>query len=244
MRSFASLSFAVSTALFLVASSATAKPVVLGPPSSGAGGPCNVVDVMFRGTASDQCFGAVTDPNNDKVGGATPAGWTVNTMPVLGGNWEALARDEGEAAGAEYMGITWTLDATNDVGAGAWTLTLLDADVANLPLRTDLMVVLKGGTAWSAYLFSGESFFPMHLSDSGSFGISFKNNGGNTPGLSHMSLYFRDGTSFTCEPGDVRCFPPVVCERDCDAGDVPEPTSLLLLGVGLFGASVITRRKR
>ena len=78
-------------------------------------------------------------------------------------------RDNGTAASVDYMGVNWTLSATNGVGAGIWTLTLTDPAPADLPLMTDLMVVLKGGTSWSAYLFGSELFTPADLTNNGTF---------------------------------------------------------------------------
>lgn len=55
----------------------------------------------------------------------------------------------------------------------------------------------------------------------------------------------RNGSSkMFCADG-VECLDIPPCRIDCDPGDdVPEPTSLILMGLGLFGAATAARRKR
>ena len=116
-----------------------------------------------------------------------------------------MVRDNGTEGSTLYNGVNWTLRADNTQTSGNWQLLLQDPAPANLPMSIDFMVVLKGSNSWSAYQFDGQKFYPTDLTNNGTFAISIVNNGGNTPGLSHMSLYFRDGTTFECSPTDPKC---------------------------------------
>lgn len=76
--------------------------------------------------------------------------------------------------------------------------------------------VAKGGDAFNLFQADDE------LSDTW---FTPANNGGQVPGLSHLSFYDTDG-------GDT---PPDI---------VPEPVSVALLGIGLLGAGLAQRRRR
>ena len=65
----------------------------------------------------------------------------------------------------------------------------------------------------------------------GNFQITFLNNGGQVPGLSHMIIAGNDDTEVHQQ-----------CTTDCTS--VPEPMSGALLGVGLLGALAAARYRR
>ena len=171
-------SFALAAAIvFGGLSTASAKPM-----ASVNLNTCGVNDVTFRLAASQACFGEYTSSNDDLA--------LLNSLPVFGGGWETMVRDNGTEGSALYNGVNWTLRADNTQTSGNWQLLLQDPAPANLPMSIDFMVVLKGSNSWSAYQFNGQKFYPTDLTNNGTFAISIVNGGNQTPGLSHMSLYF------------------------------------------------------
>jgi hypothetical protein len=117
-------------------------------------------------------------------------------------------------------GITLSFEAFN-VGdkSGTWDLTWSGI---GFPVTIDIVAVLKGGNGYAAFLFDDE-FLPApgtNIPDD-IWRITFNNNGGKIPDLSHMSLYARD----------VRHDP------------VPEPATMVLFGTGLVGLAGLARRK-
>ena len=102
-----------------------------------------------------------------------------------------------------------------------------------------MLVILKGGSqGFAAYYFS--DFLFDTASKTGGWEINFTTgNGGALAGLSHFSVYLRD-------PQDVPDDPCELPDADCNPdqqNDVPEPTTLALMGVGLLGAGIARRRK-
>lgn len=140
-----------------------------------------------------------------------------------GNDWTLL--DKTDEDGAVFQSLTFTLTSlvTNEsLGNGSWLLTVSDAAGGlNLPLYMDLVFTLKAANSYSAYFFDGVL---VDGSDAGTYHVSWTNNNGAFHELSHMSLYGR---------ADGRV-PP---------SQIPEPASLLLLGAGLIGLSLVRRRK-
>jgi hypothetical protein len=81
----------------------------------------------------------------------------------------------------------------------------------------DYFLVIKAGTEWGAYLFSGSD----NQSTNGEWVTDdFLNNGDRQPGISHMSIYAADATT------------------------VPEPSIVALLGLGLLGMGLARRKAK
>ena len=181
-------------------------------------------DMTYNSANANDCYGVVAG-NEPKASGDLTVGFN-NLNLTWGTDWQFLAKDETDTAGSgtgTFGGINFTLSSTAGT-SGSWTLTGVDTNGAgtppDLPLFFDFVGMLKGSDSYALYLFDDVKF---DGNDGGSWTISFLNNGGQIPALSHLNLYIREGD----DPGQ----------------EIPEPGTLALLGLGLIGISTLRRRK-
>lgn len=172
-------------------------------------------DLTFNGSNATDCYGLV----------ATNESLTLINALNWGGNWTLLDKTDDIGAGSLFQSLSFTLTSDTSKPDGSWVLMVNDAAGGlNLPTYMDLVFALKAADFYAAYLFTGVLVDGV---DSGTYHISWNNNGGQVAGFSHMGLYGRAGSN----GGGT---PPL---------SIPEPGVILLLGAGLVGLGLARRRK-
>jgi len=172
-------------------------------------------DMTFNSQSASDCYG-VSSGNDDAD--------TVNTLTNWqdpAGEWSLLAKSDADVNGGVSYGTISGIDFTLSAGTeGTWTLSAYDSNgpaYANLPTSMDFVGVLKASNGFAAYYFDDVE---VSAGNSGTWTISFVNHGGQTPDLSHLSLYTR-----VDEFGGI---PPAA---------IPEASTyaMMLAGLGLVG---------
>lgn len=173
-----------------------------------------ITDVTYEGSTADAAY-AGSGPNDSAS--------AVNGL-IGGSTFEFLAKHDqpGTYSSNTYMGVDFDISADLG-GSGDWTLSWTDVSTPGLPLLMDIVVAIKAGNGWGAYLFEDILFTSSTTQGSGDFAISWTVGKGNTPNISHIAIYGR-GESATV--------------------DVAEPSMLGILSLGLLGAGWAGRRRR
>jgi len=180
-----------------------------------------VTDVTLNGENADRVLG-VFSGNVNSVEDIEALGVPAGVFTEIG---DAQAGGTGDSVVMDGLRFTLSVDEGTE---GEFTLTVEDTngdDPLNLPTILDLILGFKAGPNFALYLFDDILIDEVNT---GTFEITFLNEGGQIPELSHLILF--------AGPGNSPEVPPL--------GELPEPSGLALLGLGIAALGMRRRTAR
>jgi hypothetical protein len=179
---------------------------IISTSATSASAACNVDNIFSDALTASECYDG-TDKNDDA---GDLAGFLDGIINGGGSDGSGASTDKVENYNGgfnDYFSVS-----SEDGLTGTITFT---EDIENT-----FSIVLKGSTGWSAYKFDGVTAgdtFNWTMA-----GVPL-NNGGNTPALSHASLYLTEGGS---------------------GGGVSTPEPSLMIGLAVLGGGLVASRLR
>ena len=178
-------------------------------------GSSSTADVKLGGDASDKCIVSTVNPQNGDSSGFDSA--------FGKGDWSLLSKVTGTSvaaahSAASFGGVDYKIDFTENAGTtktGTWTIT------ANKAVTLDLVFALHASNRSDAFFFN-DQVLAKDAATAGSWTINWRNNGGQVPGFSNLTIF----------------------ARDSHVSAVPEADTyaMLLAGLGLVG--FVARRRK
>lgn len=204
------------------AASATACITVAAGNGTAVVGNASTDDVKLNGADSDACTFSNVNPT-----GSGPAGdnsgfadsfdaYTTMTPST----WTTLGKIENNISSVSSNGLTLTLNAD-----GTWTVKNTTAGA----LVLDLVLAIHAGSGSGAFLFDDQAISGGQTLD-GTWKVEWLTNGGRVPGFSNAVFFARDLGEGGSGGGD--------------GGNVPEPGSLALMGLGILGVIGLHKRNK
>jgi hypothetical protein len=153
---------------------------------------CSTGNLSLSGSPASACFGQVSNPGNDVGSSPNLLNFLNSSEDKLDfgyvGQWLRAGEQiqNGNGTASNFSAGTFISTAVSDGKSGTWSLGL-----NNSALIQALVISVKGGNGWSAYLFDPTNLASSFSGDWTTLGLL--NNGGQQPGISHISAYYVAG---------------------------------------------------